>query len=275
VITRDDLAEFHQTYWKPGGSALVFTGDITLAEATEIARQHFGSWAGGKPPAVNIPIPQPAGAGKVIIIDRQGSAQTVIAQVLPGPPRKTEDYYALILADTAWGGLTMSRLNMNLRETKGYSYGAFSYPELMSKAGIWVAFASVQTDKTKESVVEFVSELKMLAGEKPINEAELADVKANRVRSYAQEFETLAQLAGKIASLWASGLALSELQSYPGELQTLSLPAVNAAARKYAVPGKAMLLLVGDLSKIEAGVRELNLGEVIVLDAEGKPVSKK
>ncbi|MBC7932040.1 MAG: insulinase family protein [Rubrivivax sp.] len=274
-ITREDLTEFHQTYWKPGGSALVFTGDITLAEATEIARQHFGSWAGGAPPAVNIPAPQPVAAGKVFLIDRQDSAQTVISQMLPGPPRKTEDYYALILADTAWGGLSMSRLYMNLRESKGYTYGAWSYPELMSKSGIWVAFASVQTDKTKESVVEFVSELKMLAGEKPITETELADVKANRVRGYAQEFETLAQLAGKIASLWAGGLPINELQRQPDELQALTHSDVNAVARKYAVPDKAILLLVGDLSKIEVGVRELNLGEVIVLDAEGKLVSKK
>jgi len=274
-ITRDDLARFHETYWKPGGSALIFAGDITLAEATELARQSFLAWTGGAPPAVTIPDPRPLGAGKIFLIDKQDAAQTVVAQLLAAPQRKTDDYYQLNLADAVWGGGFQTRLNLNLRENKGYSYGAFSFPSLYSKSGIWVASGGVQTNKTKESIVEFVNELRFLGGGKPITETELADAKANRVRGYAQNFESLGQLVGQIATLWSQGLPMSELQREPDELQRATLAAVNAAAQKYAVLGKATLLLVGDLSKIRSGVEELKLGDIIVLDTEGRPVTKQ
>ena len=274
-VTAADLARFHSTYWKPGSSALIVAGDVTLAEATELARQHLGSWSGGAAPAVQIPAPKPVGIGKVFLVDRQDAAQTVVMQLLPAPARRTEDFYALNLADAVWGGGFMTRLNLNLREAKGYSYGVFSTPDLKSKFGVWVAQGGVQTDKTKEAVVEFVAELKSLAGGKPITEEEMAGAKANRVRGYAQEFETLSQLVGQVGTLWALDLPLMELQRFPDETQTLTLAAVNAAARKYAVPGQATLLLIGDLSKIEGGIRGLNLGEIIVLDAEGRPVSRR
>ena len=179
------------------------------------------------------------------------------------------------LADAVWGGGFQSRLNLNLREQKGYSYGTFSNPVQYDRGSIWVASGGVQTNKTKESLVEFVSELKAIAGGKPITAEELADAKGNRVRGYAQQFESLGQLVSQVAQLWANELPLTELQRLPDETQRATLAAVNAAAAKYAVPGKSTLILVGDLSKIEAGVRELNLGEIVILDAEGRPVTQK
>jgi zinc protease len=273
-ITRDDLARFHATYWKPASSALIFAGDITLKEAAELARQNFGAWSGGAAPATEIPAPHPTGQGKIYLIDRQDAAQTVVAQMLPGPPRVSNDYYSLNLADAVWGGGFGTRLNLNLREDKGYSYGVFSFPILYSKAGVWSAQGGVQTDKTKESVVEFIKELKFIAGEKPITDEELAMAKANRVRGYAQQFESLNRIAGQIVSLWIQGLPMTELQRETTELDKTTLEAVNSTARKYAAPAASSLLLVGDLSKIEQGVRQLNLGEIVILDAEGKPVKR-
>jgi zinc protease len=133
----------------------------------------------------------------------------------------------------------------------------------------------VQTNKTKESVVEFNRELKFIAGEKPVSEKELTDAKHGRVRGYAQQFESMDRVAGQITELWATRLPMAELQREPDELQKATLESVNAAAQKYAKPSGATLLLVGDLSKIESGVRELNLGEVVILDAEGHPAAKK
>lgn len=274
-ITREDMARFHEGNWKPGSSAIVFAGDITLAEATDLARQTFGSWAGGSAKAVSIPAPRLLGAGKVFLVDRQDAAQTVVRQILPAPPRKTPDYYALNLADAVWGGGFSTRLNLNLREDKGYSYGVFSFPVLYSSAGAWIASGGVQTNKTKESVVEFVNELKSLAGAKPITEVELATAKHTRIRGYSQQFEAVSRIADQIAELWSAGLPMSELQREPSELEKATLAAVNAAAQKYSAPAGATLLLVGDLSKIEAGIRELNLGEIIILDNEGKVVTKK
>lgn len=274
-VSREDLAKFHDTYWKPGGSALVFVGDITIAEATELAKENFGTWKGTAPASAALPPPQPMGTGKVFLVNRPNAAQTAVALILPGPARIADDYYALSLANTVWGGAAGARLGMNIREEKGYSYGVFSFPAAHSKYGIWDARGGVQTNKTKESVVEFEKELKYIAGEKPVSDKELTDAKHNRVRGYAQGFESVGQVAGSIEQLWALGLPITELQREPDELSKATLAMVNAAAQKYAKPSGATLLLVGDLSKIESGVRELNLGDVVVLDAQGNPAGTK
>jgi zinc protease len=150
----------------------------------------------------------------------------------------------------------------------------YSSPDAFSKYGTWIAGGGVQTDKTKESVVEFQKELKYIAGEKPITEAELANAKSNRIRGYAQQFESMSRVSQQVLDLWALGLPFSELQREPEELSKASLESVNAAAEKYAAPARSSLLLVGDLSKIEAGVRSLNVGEIVQLDADGKPVTR-
>ena len=275
-VVREDLAGFHQASWKPGSSTLVFAGDITLAEATELARKHFGDWSGGAAPQVNVPAPRPVGPSKVFLVDRQDAAQTVIAHVLPAPPRKNDDYYSVVLADAVYGGGGFgTRLNLNLREDKGYSYGVFSNTALLSSGGAIVASGGVQTDKTAESAVEFMNELKNLSGAKPISETELTNARLTKVRGYAQQFESLGRVADQILALWAVGLPTTELQQEPEKLMSVPLTAVNAAAAKYGQPSGATLLLVGDLSKIEAGVRKLNLGEIVLLDVEGRPVQAK
>jgi zinc protease len=178
------------------------------------------------------------------------------------------------LADAVWGGAAGARLGSNIREDKGYSYGVFSFVVPRSQYATWTASGGIQTNKTKEAVIEFQKELKFIAGQKPVSEKELADARNNRVRGYAQEFESLRDVGGQVVTLWTLGLPASELQRQVEEFQKATREAVNAAAEKYAAPGKVTLLLVGDLSKIEAGIRELNLGEVVILDAEGKPVRK-
>ncbi len=127
AITRDDLVKAHAASWKPGSSALVFAGDISLDGAKQLAQKYFGAWAGGAAPAVDIPAPQPAGGGLIYLVDRPDAAQTAIAQALAGPVRTAEDFYAFHLVDAVWGGGGFgTRLNLNLREDKGYSYGVFS-----------------------------------------------------------------------------------------------------------------------------------------------------
>jgi zinc protease len=210
--------------------------------------------------------------GRVYLVDRQDAAQTVVAQVLPAIPRPSPEYYALSLADAVWGGGYGTRLNLNLRQNKGYSYGVFSQPRLYAEGGMWVASGGVQTDKTRESVAEFVREQKDLAGARPITAQELADARGARVRGYAQAFEAAPSVAARIAGLWTVGLPLSELRREPEALAAASLDAVNAAARRYADPARGALLLVGDRSKIEPAVRALGLGQVVALDPRGAPL---
>jgi zinc protease len=274
-ITREDLARYHNEWWKPGSSAIVFVGDVTMDEAKSMAQKYFGSWSGGAAPEVAIPPAQPLASNRIYVVDRPDAAQTVVVQGLPAPPRRSDDYYTLVLADAVWGGGGFgTRLNLNLREDKGYSYGVFSNQALYSEGGLWWAQGGVQTDKTKESVSEFLSELQSLAGQKPITAVELENAKLVRVRGYAQQFESFDRIAEQIITLWAMDLPMSELQREPQAITAAALDAVNAAARKYAVPSRQSLLLVGDLAKIEAGIRELKAGDIIVLDAEGKPVQK-
>jgi zinc protease len=272
AITRADIESFYKTYWKPGSSAMVFVGNVTLAEATNLAQKNFGSWSGGSAPEVSIPAANPAEKGKIYMIDRQDSAQTVVNHILPAPPRTSDDYYSLTLANTVYGGGFGTRLNLNLREDKGYSYGVFAFPNQFAKGGIWVASGGVQTDKTKESVVEFMKELKNIAGEKPISSTELEVARLGKIRGYAQQFEAYGQIGGQILTLWQNGLPISELQREPDEWAKLGLGAVNATAAKYTKPEGTMMLLVGDKSKIEPGIRELNYGEIVFLDAEGNVV---
>jgi zinc protease len=272
-IARDDIVGFHRTYWKPASSALIFVGDVTLDEAKQLAESSFGVWSGGTVPKIQIPPPAPAKPGKVYLVDRADAAQTIVMQILPGPSRKVEDYYTFRLVDAVWGGGGFgTRLNLNLREDKGYSYGVFSSIGVLSEVGSWWASGGVQTDKTSESIVEFVDELKHLIGNKPISEAELTGAKERRVRGYAQQFESLGRIASQIADLWALGLPMTELQRELDETSRATLEAVGMATKRYVDPSRAVLLLVGDRAKIEPGIRSLGVGEIVVLDAEGRPI---
>jgi zinc protease len=136
-----------------------------------------------------------------------------------------------------------------------------------------MAWGGVQTDKTAESVAEFVAELRALAGQKPISAEELAAARANHVRGYAQRFESLGRVTDLAGELWVHGLPMTELQRECDETEKATLEAVNAAAQRYAVPERSALLLVGDRARIEDGVRKLGLGEIVVLGVEGEPVA--
>jgi zinc protease len=146
----------------------------------------------------------------------------------------------------------------------------FSNFNPMRTNGNWSAGGGVQTNKTSESVVEFDKEIKALAGVKPITADELAVAKARRVRGYAQQFESLGRITGQIANLWVLGLPLTELQREYDATEKLTLDQVLAAAQKYVKPANSAMLLVGDRAKVESGLKALNLGDVVLLDAEGK-----
>jgi zinc protease len=274
AITREDIAGFHAARWKPGSTALVIAGDIALAQARDLATRHFGSWSGGEAPPIPIPPPTPAATpGRVYLVDRPDAAQTVVAQWLPAPGRGTPEYDILRMVDAVWGGGGFgTRLNLNLRERHGYSYGVFSNFTLMTAHGNWVASGGVQTDRTRESVVEFINELKALAGERPITAEELETARLRRLRGYAQQFESLARIADQLATLWVWRLPPSELQREYDAVAGVTLDQVRAAAKTHVLPDRAGLLLIGDRARIEDGLRALKIGEIVVLDAQGRPL---
>jgi zinc protease len=273
TIGRDDLERFWRERYKPGSSAIVFVGDVTLAEAKALVERQFGGWQGGAAAEVAIPPAEPAPFGKIYLVDRPDSAQSVISQFLGAPRRKSDDYDALQLADLVWGGGGFgTRLNLNLREDKGYSYGVFSAVVQYREGGIWFGGGGVQTDKTTESVTEFAKELEDLGGKRPISPAELETSRLTRLRGYAQQFEAYTRISQQLADLWALDLPTTELQAEADRLALTTLDAARAAAAKYARPERSAMVVVGDRAKIEAGLRKLGLGEVVVLDVEGRPV---
>jgi zinc protease len=272
-MTRQDLIQFHAARWKPASTALIFAGDVTLDQAVKLAREHFGSWTGGAAPSLTIPAPAPLASARWYLVDRPDAAQTVVAQWLPAPARNTPDYDALVLVDAVWaGGGFGNRLNLNLRESKGYSYGVFSTLALLGRAGYWYASGGVQTDKTRESVAEFDAELKALAGGRPISAEELATARVRRMRGYAQQFESLGRIASEVSELWIRGLPLAELQREYDATAAVTLEQVLGAVTKYVKPDAAGLLLVGDRARIEPALRELKLRDIVVLDVEGNPL---
>lgn len=273
TITDEDLRAFHREYWKPGTSALVFAGDIDVEEATRLASSAFGSWKGGAASEVEIPEPRPVSPGKVYMVERQGAPQTIVSQILPGPRRSVEDFYAFRLVDAIWGGGGFgTRLNLNLREDKGYTYGVFSNVSAHSSAGLWWASGGVQTDKTAEALVEFISELRAIAGGNPVTEAEVENARLTRVRGYAQGFESLSRIAGRIAGLWVNRLPMTELQREVDVTAHLGVDDVRSAAGKYVKQHDVIYLLVGDLATIKGPVGAMPLGEAVVLDLEARPV---
>jgi zinc protease len=274
TIAADDVRAFHRAHWKPNGMALVLVGDVTLAEAKALAQKELGSWTGAMPPAPSIPPPSPGDRGRIVIADRPDAAQTWVAQLYSAPTARGDDYYAWQLASEILGGNASGRLYANLRQDKGYSYWIPSVTTVLSRGMAWLATGGVQTDKTRESVVELIKELKGIAGARPIASKELEDARLGRIRNYAAGFGTNEDVVWQVANIWSRRWAMEELQREPLELAKAALADVQAAARRYAVPAESTLLLIGDRSKIEDGVRALHAGDVVVVDAEGNPVPR-
>jgi zinc protease len=270
-----ETAAFHAARFRPGGSALVFVGAVTLEEARALAERAFGTWAGGAPPPIAPPPPAPAAAGRIYLVDRQDAPQSVIVQALRAPPRSAPDFYALAAADAVYGGGGFgTRLNLNLREGKGYSYGVFSALTPVKDANLWAAAGGVQADKTSESLVEFRKELADLAGARPISADELELARQRKLRGYAQGFEAYGRIADQVARLWVLGQPFAELQREADATAGLTLEQVRAAASAHARPGDAIIVVVGDGAKVEPALGKLGL-PIVHLDAEGRPVQDR
>ncbi|MGC2297736.1 MAG: pitrilysin family protein, partial [Acidobacteriaceae bacterium] len=268
-IQRDDLRSFYQSWWKPNNAALIFAGDISLDDAEKLASKYLGGWTGDAARVAPLLPPQNPGAGKVYLIDKPGSPQTLIAQLLPTIGQNDPARFPLTLASFVWS----DRLNASLRETQGSTYGFNSSYGPYVVYGSWAASGFVQTNKTKEALAELRRQTRMIAGDEPITDAELSIAKAAFAQGYASGFETSSDLAGMVENLWISNLPQSAMQTDPEEIAHTSLADVQAAAARFARLDKASLLLIGDRNRIEEGIRSLNIGPIILLNADGSPVS--
>ena len=271
-MTRADLARFHATWFKPNNATLLVVGDTTLAEITPQLEKAFGAWKAG--PVPNKDIAQVAAPAKplVYLLDRPGALQSVIVGAQLAPPRSSPDALALDIVNDVFGGTFSSRINMNLREDKHWSYGVRS--QLTSAIGQrpFISISPVQTDKTGAALGELVKEYRNIAGGKLIANDELRFALENRTLRLPGSFETAGQLAGAYSTILQYGLPEDYYNTYTEKALALTPSQANALAARSFAPDRLVWVVVGDMSKVEQDVRAQNLGEVRRIDADGKPL---
>ena len=271
AIARERVVEFYRTYYRPTGTRVLVVGDISLAEARKLVTTRFGAWDKANVPAFpTAPAPAPA-ARTVYLIDKPGAAQSVIRIGHVGPPRTTPDWYALEVLNTILGGAFTSRLNQNLRETHGYTYGAFSQFAARRLSGAFVALASVVTAKTDSSLIEFLKELRRIRDE-AVPATELSKAKAYVTLGLPGDFETTGGAATRFRDLLGYGLPPDYYDQYIQRINTVTADDVQRVARLYIDPDHFDIVVVGDKSQIEAGLKALNEGPIVYRDVWGQEI---
>lgn len=265
-LTRDDMVKFQSQWLRPDNATLFVVGDTTLAEITPMLERAFGNWTAphtAKPTKNLAHVDLPA-AARVIIVDRPGSPQSFILAGNVAPPTGAPNNIAISAMNDTLGGTFVSRLNMNLREDKHWSYGVQSFLWGAKGQRPFMVFAPVQTDKTKESIAEIVKELKGVVGANPPTTDEISKVKLDNVRSLPGQYETSDAVLGSLTSSARYGRPWNYPETLPTQYDALTAAEAEAAAKEVVHPGQMVWVIIGDKEKIEAGVRSLNLGPVEV-----------
>jgi zinc protease len=272
-IKREDLERFHQTWFKPNHATLVIVGATTMAEIKPKLERLLATWKPGKVPAKNIATVSRAQRPQVYIIDRPGSLQSVIIAGHIAPPKANPQEVTIETMNSVLGGDFSSRVNMNLREDKHWSYGAYTFFRDARGQRPFLAYAPVQTDKTKEALIELDKELSGIVTGRPIEPAELARAQASLTLTLPGSWETMSALAGAIGNIVTYGLDDRYYDTFADRVRSQTIEGVTAVAGEVLHPDQLVWVVVGDRSKIEPGLRELKLGEIKLIDTEGKPVS--
>jgi zinc protease len=270
-ITREDLVEFHRTWFKPNHATLVVVGATTMAELKPRLERLFAAWRPGDVPRKNIAGVTPSARPQVYLLDKPGSEQTVVIAGNPAPPKSNPDEPAIETMNAVLGSDFGSRLNMNLREDKHWSYGAGSFIRDARGPRPFIAYAPVQTDKTKESIVELQKELREMVSGRPVLPAELDRAKASLTLTLPGTWETIGAVAGTIGAIVAFGLDDRYFDTYADKVRAQTPASVTSAASRTVLPDHLVWVIVGDRARIESGLRSLDLGEIHLVDADGNP----
>jgi zinc protease len=271
-LSRADADKFHQTWFKSNNATLVIVGDTSLNEITPKLEKLFKDWKKGEVSKKNVSAVEHQPKSVVYLMDRPGSLQSIIFAGQVAPPKANPDEVAIETMNNILGGVFTSRVNMNLRENKHWSYGAGTVLVGARGQRPFIGYAPVQTDKTKESMVEMAKELREILDKRPVSEEEVAKAKANQTLELPGSWETMAAVGRSIGDIVRYGLADNYYQIYPDKVRELKVSQVEAAAQKVVHPDKLVWVVVGDRSKIEAGIRELGFGEIHLIDTDGNPI---
>jgi len=270
-LIREDVTGFYKSHYGPSDSALLLVGDVTLKEAHGIADQYFGKWTGAAVAAAPLPTPPTPGATHIVIVDKPGAPQTALFAFGVGVPATTADLPAIQVMNYTLGGAFASRINMNLREEHGYTYGASSGFRMYRGAGPFLAGGLVRTNVTGDSATQLMYEIKRFP-DNPPTEAELTEAKNSNVQSLPGVFDTTASIAGSLSSIFLYSRPLDYYATLPERYRAVSAADVARVAREYIHPGQLTIVAAGDRSKIEPQLKDAKLGTIEVRDINGKKV---
>ncbi|MEP6583944.1 MAG: pitrilysin family protein [Ginsengibacter sp.] len=271
-ISRNDVVKFHDTWFVPNNVVLVVVGDITANQLKTKLENAFALWKKGTVPEKNIKGVAVADKPAVYIIDKPGALQSIILAAEISTSATDPDYEALKMTNRILGGEFTSRINMNLRENKHWSYGAGSVNLDAKGPGFFVGYAPVQTDKTKESITEMLNEMRNYIGDKPASEEEFKKVQNNAVSQLPGIWETNDAVMNTLQDAITYNRGNTYLSNYASMLQHLNISDIQKAAVKMIKPNNLVWVIVGDREKIEKGIKDLKLGPIKYLNVEGEEI---
>jgi zinc protease len=269
AMTRADMQAFWKERFVPNNAALVVAGDITMPELRALVEKAFGAWERGTPSRPQLGAPATT-AARVVIVDKPGSPQTQLRVATVGAERSSPDFRPLQVMNTVLGGSFSSRINMNLREAHGYTYGAQSQFTFRRAPGPFQVAAGIRTDVTGPAVAEVFKEVLSMA-QKPMTADELQRAKDSMSYSLPGAFESSANAVNNFSNVFVYDLGLDYYSRYAAQVNAVTVDQTAAVAKKYLVSENMVVIAVGDRSKIEVPLRELGLGPLEVWDADGKP----
>jgi zinc protease len=274
ALTRDEIEKFYSTYYRPNNATLIVVGDTDAKTIMPKLETAFANWKAGDVPRMTVPETATFDKPGIYVVDKPGAAQSVLSIGHIGVSRDNPDYFPLVVMNSILGGQFSARVNMNLREDKGYTYGARTGWSMRRGAGPFEASADVQTAVTKESVQEFLKEINGIRGANPVTPAELEYNKQSLIRRFPAGFETVGQISGQLSNLVVYGLPDSYFNDYIAKVNAVTVADVNRVANKYLTPDKMAILIVGDRKAIEPKLREIGDlgGSIRFLDADGNPL---
>ena len=268
AMSREDMLAFWKQNYVPNNAALVVAGEITMKELQALAEKAFGQWQRGTPARPQLGAPATTQA-KIVIVDKPGP-QTQVRVASVGAARSSPDFRPLQVTNLALGGLFSSRINMNLREKNGYSYGANSQFTFRRAPGPFQVSSAVRLDATAPAVNEIFNEVRGM-NERPVTAEELRGAKDALINSLPGAFETSAAAVGNFANTFIYDLGIDYYANYAEEVQAVTRDQALAVTKKYLVPGGMTVVAVGDRKAIEPELQKLNLGPIEIRDAEGRP----
>jgi zinc protease len=270
-LGREDVVRWWGTWFKPNAATLLVVGDTTLAEVQPKLEKLLGGWKKGEVPRKAVGAGLAAAPG-IYLVDRPGSEQSLILMGTVAPPRNNPKAVEQEVMNNILGGQFSARVNMNLREDKHWAYGAYTFLIQARGPRPYLGYAPVQTDKTKESLGEFIKEVKGIRGEKPATAAELGAAQSAMTLALPGEWETAGAVAGSTAELIRFGLDDRYWDGYAAKVRSVDLASVNEAAQVLD-PARTVWVVVGDRARVEAGLKELGLGDPKLVDGDGNPVA--